>query len=337
MKRRLILWLLLLVVTINTDAVRIGKFECTLNESTRTATITGATIDVAELAGVLTIPEYVIHEEKTYMVTEIEENAFNGSKFDPAIKWINFPPNIEVVGAGAFKNNKELWSMSWPGDATKKIGAYAFAGCTKLQNFELPPLLEKLGRNALEDCTSLTIISFGANLEEVPMQVCKGCTGILETVIYPGLFESIKKIQDGAFEGCTSLNLVILCADLDYFGSSVFKGCTSLTNFSSQTSAPCSYVEDWSPFEKYHYQKVNLEVPKGTVQLYRNTPEWRKFLSIAEKEDEEEETAISATSAIGATRTLKQYSIEGKSLPRPQQGLNIQKMSDGTTSKVLKD
>ncbi len=333
MKRILLLWLLVSVVTINADAVRIGKFECGLNESTRTAIIMGATKDVAAPGGILTIPEYVTYEEKNYLVTKIDDNAFYSSKFDPEIEWINFPPTIVEVGTAAFRDNKELWSMSWPGDATKKIGAYAFAGCSKLQVFPIPPLLEEMGRNALEGCTCLTGMIFGGNLKEVPYEVCKGCTGIGEILIFPGLFNNLKKIQDNAFEGCTSLRLFILCADLDYFGSGVFKGCTKLTNISSQTYYPCKYVEDWSPFEKYHYQVVNLEIPAGTTELYRNTPEWGSFLSIAEVE----ETGVSASSSFDASRILKHYSIDGKSLAQPQRGVNIEKMSDGTTKKVIKD
>ena len=74
-------------------------------------------------------------------------------------------------------------------------------------------------------------------------------------------------------------------------------------------------------------------MPAGTKELYQSTDGWKNFQNIVEldptavKKIEDNETEA---------KIIRHYSIDGKQLSQPQNGLNILKMSDGTTKKVVK-
>jgi hypothetical protein len=73
-------------------------------------------------------------------------------------------------------------------------------------------------------------------------------------------------------------------------------------------------------------------VPKGTKTLYQNTVGWKKFQNIVEfdasavQEISEEETKA---------KVIGNYSIDGKRLAQPLNGLNLQKLSNGKTIKII--
>jgi len=74
-------------------------------------------------------------------------------------------------------------------------------------------------------------------------------------------------------------------------------------------------------------------VPKGTKALYQDTDGWKNFQNIVEFDA----TAAQEVSGTAAeAKVVSSYSIDGKQFSAPQKGLNIIKMSDGTTRKVVK-
>ena len=326
MKKRLCLLLTCLsIVCIDLRAIEINKMHFTINVNDNTATIMGGEPDVQ---GILTIPEYVMYNKKNYMVTKINEQAFSGNT---RIEWINFPPSIEEVGTGAFDGCKELWGYSWPGNATRKIGAYAFRNCKKLQAFNFPDCLKTLGGHALEGCESLQVLIFGQDLDEIPYQVCKDCTGLGEIVIFPGILNKPKVIRDEAFAGCTSLSLVIIASDLKKIYGGAFAGCVNLTNISYQSYDPCEY-DAKGAFESYHYEKVLLEIPKGTYQTFKNTKYWNEFAAFKEVEL----TGVKLPDATGSNKSMETFSVNGIREPQGSSGIRIIKNTEGKTIKVMK-
>ena len=207
--------------------VTIGHIDYSLNTEKYTAVLQRVNPE-AIVAGILTIPQFVTYEKKNYEVVEIGDHVCSDSSVKQLLEWINFPVSIEVVGEGAFENCINLWSCSWPGDATKKIGACAFAGCKKLQDFSFPPLLEKIGGRALAGCTDIQALIIGGELEEVPFGLCEGCTSLTEVVVFSGLFHRMKKIQDNAFDGCTNMVSVSLPSSLKSIEYHTFYNCRSL-------------------------------------------------------------------------------------------------------------
>ena len=117
----------------------------------------------------LTIPE--THHGK--MITQIADNGFANCT---ALKQINLPDNINVIGKKAFSGCSSLSSIKIPNASV--IGDSAFWLCSSLTSVVIPKGVTFIGYRAFEDCSSLT------------------------SVVIP---DSVTSIGDDAFQGCESL------------------------------------------------------------------------------------------------------------------------------------
>ena len=76
-------------------------------------------------------------------------------------------------------------------------------------------------------------------------------------------------------------------------------------------------------------------MPAGSIEDYRNDPKWKNFGNIvALTEEDPKPTAIMNVNNDVMT-SQQYYSLDGKRIVKLQRGLNIVKMKDGTTRKVL--
>ena len=112
-------------------------------------------------------------------------------------------------------------------------------------------------------------------------------------------------------------------------GYDAFYGCTGLTSIYSYVENPIS--SSGSYFDSSNYTNATLYVPYGTKDKYLSTTGWKNFVNIVEMD----ETAVKEVSASN-TNEAKYYSLDGKQFSQPQKGLNILKMSNGTTRKVVR-
>lgn len=87
----------------------------------------------------------------------------------------------------------------------------------------------------------------------------------------------------------------------------------------------------YSVFSDNTFMNADLFVPVGTIDKYKATKGWKDFIWITE----------GIPSGIEGVKTevdkteVSRYTIDGKKLSEPQEGINIIKMSDGTTKKVI--
>ena len=182
-------------------------------------------------------------------VTEIGNFAF--SNFEYVDKT---PAELEFDDAEKVKQ----WFI---GDATitkviipegvKKIGAYAFANLTALEEIVLPSTLESIEYGAFYNCTSLEKITFSGenNLKIISQNAFERCDlqGTLELpsicVISDYAFagnrdlkavvttNALQSIGQYAFAGCKSLNKVTITAATVKYGTYAFTGCEALKEF----------------------------------------------------------------------------------------------------------
>ena len=77
-----------------------------------------------------------------------------------------------------------------------------------------------------------------------------------------------------------------------------------------------------------------LKVPKGSNDAYMQADGWKDFVNI----EEVDVTAIEAVAAesVGNADITDIYDLNGRRRDALQPGVNIVKMSDGTTRKVIK-
>ena len=85
-----------------------------------------------------------------------------------------------------------------------------------------------------------------------------------------------------------------------------------------------------------YYSNATLHVPEGSLDAYRNAEWWMYFGSIVALTDSDpKQTAIISQKTIRQPTIADCYDLNGRRISQQQRGLNIIKMSDGTTRKVI--
>ena len=80
------------------------------------------------------------------------------------------------------------------------------------------------------------------------------------------------------------------------------------------------------------YNTATLYVPKQSIDAYKTTDPWSSFVNVVALED----AGIEGNPTDNAPRVDAVYDIDGRRTDSMKRGLNIVRMSDGTTRKVMK-
>lgn len=174
------------------------------------------------------VPEKVTYEGKTYVVTEIGDDAFSNSFF---VEEMSIPSTITRIGKKGFYHcgggGPTTLSCQLPA-GLESIGDSAFARCQLLEReLVLPPAIKDVPIGAFRE-TSIT-----------------SCT----------LPEGIAEIGDYAFSGCGSLASVVLQEGVTMIGHQSFALCSKL----KEINVPSSLVKiDKEAFKNTHITKVDV-------------------------------------------------------------------------------
>lgn len=103
------------------------------------------------------------------------------------------------ITGGALRNNRKLVKVVLP-STLKRIGDYAFNGCTSLGEVEYNSIeMEDKGKAFFPN--SVWKITFGNEVKKIPSYLLYGCSGLNEI----NLPESLEIIGEKAFSGCGSV------------------------------------------------------------------------------------------------------------------------------------
>ena len=193
------------------------------------------------------------------------------------------------------------------GNSVTNIGDYAFYGCSGLTSVTIPNSVTSLGRYAFEYCTGLTSVT-------IP--------------------NSVTSIGKWAFSNCKGLTSITIPNSVTNIGDLAFHGCPGLTSVISLIEEPFEISEN--VFENWFtdhdkFTTATLYVPTGTKEKYESTPAWNKFANIVEGI----ENAVESVETDAQAEETVRYNVGGQRISSPQKGLNIVKMSDGTTRKIM--
>ena len=202
-------------------------------------------------AAVINIPEEVTYMSRTRKVTSIGYRAFY---ICSGLTFVTIPNSVTTIGEGAFYGCTGLTSVTIPTSVTT-IGDYAFIGCTGLTSVTIPNSVTSIGSDAFANCTSLTSVTIPNSVTSIGYRAFSSCKG-LTSVTIPN---SVTSIGEYAFAGCKGLTFVI-----------------------SKMENPCSISSNC--FSDDVFYNVTLYVPKGTIDKYKSTEYWNKFLFIEEGE-----------------------------------------------------
>lgn len=125
---------------------------------------------------------------------------------------------------------------------------------------------------------------------------------------------------------------------IDYYA---FSGCRNLATIVSLIEEPSSVLW-WNPstwftvfldsFDKFTFDNATLYVPQGTIEKYKATDVWKNFAWI--EEGVPAGIKLPKNGYVRSAEVLR-YAADGRRLAEPKRGLNIMKMPDGKTKKVI--
>jgi len=116
-------------------------------------------------------------------------------------------------------------------------------------------------------------------------------------------------------------------------GNYAFDGCSKLTSVTALNPTPVAITYDVFT----NRRNATLSVPKGSKTAYQAAFYWKEFKEIVEIE-------VTGIDQINFQKNGEQgideegavwYTIDGKRVDKPKKGINIIRMKNGTTKKVV--
>lgn len=224
------------------------------------------------------------------------------------------------------------------------IGEYSFYKCQSLVSVIMSKSVEEIGFSSFKQCPNLSEIIIGDNVTIIGMEAFRDCIK-LETIKIP---DNVKQIGYAAFLGCP-VSTLFLGNSVEYIDNSAFSDCklsslvlpnsvkfigegafsyNKITSITSLIQEPFAMKE--KAFDKNTLYNATLYVPKGTIDKYKTTEGWKDFLYIEECSDETD------MKHIIICEEMEVYSLNGEKKRKPSKGINIIRMANGTTKKIIK-
>lgn len=230
---------------------------------------------------------------------------------------------MTTIGNSAFYHCSSLTSVTIPRSVTS-IGVGAFWGCTGLASVTIPNSVTGIGDFAFSYCSGLTSVTIPNSVTSIGREAFYNCSGLTSVTIG----NSVKSIGYDAFSLCYGLTSVTIPNSVTSIGDYAFSFTpNNLLEISSYIEEPTPATG--SSFSDAIYKNATLYIPKGTMEKYKSTEGWKKFVFI-------EEGIPSGINSVSIDATEEErFNLRGEKLSAPQRGVNIIRMSDGTTKKVV--
>ena len=232
------------------------------------------------------------------------------------------PNSVTSIGEEAFAYCEGLTSVNIPNSVTS-IGERAFSGCSGLES-----IIVKDGNTVFDSRNNCNaIIESGTNT------LIAGCKNT-------AIPNSVASIGECAFFGSSGLTSIVIPNSITIIDEDAFYNCTGLTSVISLIEEPfeIDYMVFFNTYYNYNdnsmigeFTKATLYIPAETKNKYQNTYAWNQFTNIVEGI----ENAVKSVETDAKAEETERYNVSGQRISSPQKGLNIVKMSDGTTRKVM--
>ena len=233
-------------------------------------------------------------------ITQIGEKAFASCH---NLLEICIPNSVELIDDFAFEFTS-LKSITIPSNV-KRIGRFAFYGCTEINNINIPASVSTINAYAFSRCSSLkkfsgkfssddgkciiindTLCAFAIGCGDteyvIPSNVTSiGCEAFhncrsLKNISIP---DSVTRINESAFRGCSNLTSVTIPKNVTVIGSHAFAVCKKLQRvFFKSTNPPLADVwdYDWEAFLGNASGRI-LYVPQKSIEKYKSSYFWKKY------------------------------------------------------------
>ena len=202
-------------------------------------------------------------------ITEIGEAAF-GMAFKNRIN-LTLPQGVKRIKHIAFYGLK-FASLKF-NDDLERIEMRAFNYSSMPFQIELPKNLSYVGPQALADCG----IEGELVIPESCLSIGNGAFGHNE-ITKLTLPSKLQEIGEGTFEDVGPITELIIPKFVDWIGNRAFASNPYLQTVVCLNPEPP--ILAGNPFDGLYMDKVVLQVPEQSVELYRNTSGWSQFKNI---------------------------------------------------------
>ena len=165
-------------------------------------------------------------------------------------------------------------------DGVTEIEGGSFRGSNLTGELVLPPNLTHLGAYAFSE-TRITNIVFPEALRIMDSFEGGGpfadCRYLMGTIILP---KNVTRIPSGCFRSCTAITGLEIPEGVAVISEYAFKDCYSLNSIVCENPDPPTIYDN--SFEGVPKDNFTVEVPRGSVEKYREAPGWKEFKRIAE-------------------------------------------------------
>ncbi len=271
-----------------------------LDADAMTAEITYDQPHVANYSREITIPETVL--------SNVDGNRYT----------------VVAIGKYAFERCAELTAVSIPNTVTR-IGDQAFLYCEKLKSVNIPDGVTEMGLGVFSGCYVLpnVVLPDGITyLDVCTFEQCWAFTGQYE------LPSKLTVVEQSMFRGDYQLSSIVIPERVSYIADYAFV-CSGLTSIYSLNPTPPTCANS-DCFADVSRTDCCLYVPAGSQSKYRSAKVWSEFSNILE---------IGAAGIEGVStnevEVIGYYTLDGKKLNAPQQGINIVRYSDGSSKKIV--
>lgn len=304
-------------------------------------------------------------------IANIGDAAFQGCT---GLTSVSIPEGVAQIGRAAFEGCTGVTSVNIP-STVKAIVNSCFEGCTSLTSLSvadgnpvydsrnncnaiietyvekkqgetvthyklvagckstvIPDGVTEIGTSAFANCTGLTDIAIPASVTVIGVSAFQN-TG-LTSIVIP---ESVTAIDEFCFAYCPNLATVTLPSTITKVEDEAFLSCVALKDFYCYAEKCPTATK--SVFTSTPVENATLHVPEAAIGAYTLAEPWSLFGSIVASDgnlvspEKDSETAIASLQNAGKIQQV--YSLGGQQTSKLQRGINIVRLSDGTTRKVL--
>lgn len=276
--------------------------------------------------------------DNTATVTGAEEGYSGDIIIHETISWRGETYNVKYIGQYAFTGSS-VTSVTIPEGVTR-ICSYAFYACTTLTSVSIPESVTQIDGDAFLGCSGLDKAEF-ANIESLckinflyassnPLYCARhlyiGGKEVKKIVIPEG----VTSICNYAFYNGKYITELYISSSVETIGQKAFNGCTLLRVYNYAEFPQNCGTDAFSVVKP----NCKLYVMEDSQDFYSVHKDWYEFNI---QPMDEEMTAIENIEMSNVKWTMDNgiYDLSGRKLSQMQKGINIVKMSDGSTCKVL--
>lgn len=186
-------------------------------------------------------------------INEIGENVFSGI----GCSSVEFHDGITKIGEGAFRGSQLSGELVLPSNLQVLEAAFLE---TKISNIIFPDALKVMGD-----------ADYNFN------GVFSNCSYLMGTIEFA---RNVSRVPKGCFNNCTGMTGLVLSENVEVIDELAFGNCYSLKSIICENPEPPVVCTD--AFRGVPKDNFTVEVPKGSVEKYKNAQGWSDFKRIAE-------------------------------------------------------